>query len=243
MFCHQSPMVRFESPPPYPVPKMRCELADLLVLHSHVVPSGKEYWRGVLMQAKVCKSSPVKADEPQLCLYDRWPRFSIEAPGFNAHLRDFNSDKRSGVYALVSNAGWHVSPPSKSLSVSAPWVYDLGTFLVEMLYDMDPGQPNRTSTFGRQVYRCSQFDWSPTIWELLRNTAIKPLRHKGKTHGNYNRDLSRLGGGFLQMLDGGYGGTSSPAREAVFEGDGGVSILVIRNGPSDAFDEGAPADG
>ncbi|MFZ3326642.1 MAG: hypothetical protein WA231_12415 [Methylocella sp.] len=46
VFCHQSPMVDIKGKPPHPVPTPRCELADLLVLHSHSRPDGKVFWRG-----------------------------------------------------------------------------------------------------------------------------------------------------------------------------------------------------
>jgi hypothetical protein len=115
---------------------------------------------------------------------------------------------------------------------------DFGEFLVDMLYDMDPAQPNRTSSRGRQVYYHSTKDWSPTIWELLEITAAKALRYRGKTKGLYDRDLSRLGGGVLHMiLDTAdfYSQMPPGHREelaAAPEGDG-ISILIIETRSND----------
>jgi len=200
VFCHQSPMVRIADPPPYPVPTTRCELADLLILHSHLNAASKEYWRAVLMQTKVAgRSLASTPDEPQFWLYEQWPRFSVVSPGFDPRVRDFSLDTRSGRYGIVSNGGWFVSRPVNPLRASSPDVLSLANFLVEMLYDMDPAQPGRVSESGRQVYWASKYDWSPTIWDLLRLTAARALRHKGKRRGLYAGDMSRMGGKVLQL--------------------------------------------
>src|SRR5258708_3576274 len=100
-----------------------------------------------------------------------------------------------------------------------------------MLYDMDPAQPIRPSTHGRQVYQNSTKDWSPTIWELMKVTATRALRHKSKKRGLYDRDLSGLGGGVLQMmLDVASRHFVAPPgrddREGPDGGDG-IAILII----------------
>src|SRR4051794_29226243 len=56
VFCHQTPMVDIKGSPPYRVPTRRCELADLLILQSHLKSDGKIFWRGVLIQAKAHSS-------------------------------------------------------------------------------------------------------------------------------------------------------------------------------------------
>jgi hypothetical protein len=190
------------------------------------------------MQAKSYSGQNVVPDEPQLWLYQDWPNFVIAAPGFNRRKRDFGPDHRSGLYALVSNKGWRVLPASNPLAGDSMGSLDLGEFLVNMLYDVDPAQPDRMSVHGRQVYQNSKKDWSPTIWELIEVTAIRALRHKGKKGGLYDRDLSRLGGGVLQMMlnvaiqrsvaPPEYGGVEGE------EGEGdGISILVIETGSAD----------
>jgi hypothetical protein len=110
--------------------------------------------------------------------------------------------------------------------------FDFSEFLVNMLYDMDPAQPARTSIHGRQVYQNSHRDWSPTIWDLVKVTAMRPLRHKGKSHGLYDRDLSRLGGEVLQMMpDAVIQRSVAPPGYAEIEGEEGggegISILVV----------------
>lgn len=236
VFCHQSPMVRISDPPPYPVPKQRCELADLLILHSHINTNGKEFWRAVLMQTKVgTGSGAMKPDEPQFWLYDKWPGFAISSPGFDQRVRDFKADPRSGRYGLVSDVGWLVLPPVNPLRANSPGVLNLADFLVAMLYDMNPAQPGRTSDFGRQVYRSSQFDWSLTVRDLLEQTAFRALRHKGKIHGLYAGDMSRMGGRVLQLFAGAPGAGSPPVHAGIKASvdDGGVSVLVIQTRQND----------
>jgi hypothetical protein len=190
------------------------------------------------MQAKSHLGQRVVPEEPQLWLYQDWPNFVITAPGFNGRQRDFSPDQRSGLYALVSNKGWQVLPASNPLVGHSMGNLDFSEFLVNMLYDMDPAQPGRMSVHGRQVYQNSKRDWSPTIWELMEVTAKRALRHKGKKRGLYDRDLSRLGGGVLQMMRDvaiqhsvappGYGGVEGE------EGGGeGISILVIETRSAD----------
>ncbi len=235
VFCHQSPKVTISDNPPYPVPTTSCELADLLILHSHINSAGKEYWRAVLMQTKIVTGSgAIKPDEPQFWLYNRWPHFSISSPKFDRRARDFNADQRSGRYGLLSNSGWLVLPPAKPLSAVSASTQSLAEFLVAMLYDMNPHQPGRTSQYGRQVYQSSQYDWSPTVWDLLRLTAFRALRHKGKQHGLYVGDMSRMGGRVLQLFTAQSGSALPPDSPVAVkpDDDGGVNVLVIQTDQS-----------
>ena len=135
VFCHQSPMVEMKGTPPRGIPTRRCELADLLILHSHTRSDHKRFLRGVLLQAKAVSGQKVVPDEPQLWLYQDWPSFVITSPGFANQPRDFDCDPRSGMYALVSNNGWQVLPANNPLL--AVGNSDLSELLVNMLYDMD----------------------------------------------------------------------------------------------------------
>jgi hypothetical protein len=232
VFCHQSPMIDIKGNPPRRVPTIKCELADLLVLHSHSRSDGKVFWRGVLMQTKYDSGRPIVPDEPQLWLYQDWPNFVITAPGFDRRNRDFGWDQRSGLYALVSSRGWRVLRAVNPLVGASMGSIDLSKFVVNMLYDMDPAQPTRISGHGRQVYKNSMRDWSPTIWDLIEVTATRALRHRGKKYGLYDRDLSRLGGGVLQMMRDAATHRSIPPpayrdMEPGEDGEEGISILVI----------------
>lgn len=234
VFCHQSPMVRISETQPYWVPTTRCELADLLILHSHINSTGKEYWRAVFMQTKVVTGSrAITPDEPQFWLYDKWPRFTVLSPGFSGKTRDFHADTRSGQYGLLSNGRWLVAPPSNPLRPASLSALSLAEFLVAMLYDMDPAQPGRQSRFGRQVYQTSQHDWSPTVWELLRTTALRALRHKGKKQGLYVGDMSRMGGQVLHLFTTQSGTAFPPETIAGSGDDGGVNVLVIQTDQSE----------
>jgi hypothetical protein len=201
VFCHQSPKVAIHGTPPRRVKTLSCELADLLVLHSHSTAAHKVFHRATLVQAKMYAGSPVIPDEPQFWLYDNWPSFSIRAPGFDPRLRDFEDDDRSGRYGLVSKDHWKITMPRSPLIAHSRLSLDFGTFLVRMLYDMDPAQPRRTSSHGRQVYHNSSKDWSKTVWEIVEVTANLPLRHLGKKKGLYSVALpARMGGQILALL-------------------------------------------
>jgi hypothetical protein len=232
IFCHQSPKVRIKGTSPYTQSMNRvCELADLLVLHSHMRHLDQRiFYRGVLMQTKSHSRTVVVADQPQLWLYTHWPKFVITSPGFQGNDRDFNGDSRSGKYSLVSQNGWHVLPGASRMTAPSTGSQDFAEFLVEMLYDMDPAQPNRASLHGRQVYHNSQKDWSQTIWELIRITADIPLSHKGKKFGLYRDVLSRMGGTVVQMLQSQSGQRfhTVPPKDSEAEPDReGMSILII----------------
>nr|AWM06082.1 hypothetical protein CIT39_06190 [Bradyrhizobium symbiodeficiens] len=129
----------------------------------------------------------------------------------------------------MSDGGWFVSGPVNPLRASAPGVLSLANFLVEMLYDMDPSQPGRVSESGRQVYRVSKYDWSPTIRDLLRLTAARALRHRGKRRGLYVGDMSRMGGEVLQLFMGPTDFMSPPdLRTVAALDDGGINVLLIQ---------------
>ncbi len=202
IFCHQSPKVNIKGSPPRPMKRLSCELADLLVLHSHRTGPNKIYWRGALIQTKMQSGRSLVPEDPQFWLYDNWPKFSVAAPGFDPCERDFDGDIRSGRYALVSNSEWKILPPNSPLVAQSAESLDFGTFLVRMLYDMDPAQLSRASSHGRQVYHKSLKDWSKTIWDIVEVTAKMKLKHMGKKKGLYHGALqTRLGGhvvlGFL----------------------------------------------
>ena len=200
VFCHQSPKVAILQKPSRSMPTLACELADLLVLHSHKTAK-RIFWRGTLIQMKMYSGRPVPPDEPQFWLYDEWPSFSITAPGFDPRSRDFGRDTRSGQYGLVSNSEWKIMAPRSPLAAYPHLSLDFGTFLVRMLYDMDPAQPHRSSSHGRQVYYSSSKDWSNTVWEIVAVTGHMALRHMGKKKGLYSAALSsRLSGQVLSFL-------------------------------------------
>jgi hypothetical protein len=230
VFCHQSPKVEIKKSPPRSMPTLACELADLLVLHSHQIAAQKIFWRGTLIQMKLYSGRPLPPDEPQFWLYDDWPKFSITAPGFDEQARDFGGDRRSGQYGLVSNSEWKIMAPSNPLTVHSYLSVDFGSFLVRMLYDMDPAQPRRSSKHGRQVYHSSSKDWSSTVWEIVDVTGEMALRHMGKKKGLYSAPLrTRLGGEVLTFLtpQQKFISIRPPAEEEVAPGPRGMSIFHI----------------
>ena len=109
-----------------------------------------------------------------------------------------------------------------------------------MLYDMDPRQPGRTSRYGRQVYHNEKSDWSRTIRELLIITGALPLRLKGKIHGLYEQDLSRLGGEVFHMVSEPAALQTGAPRKGfdikAEKGEGkGIGVLVVETGSEPQF--------
>lgn len=231
VFTHKSPLVTVQGTCPRHVHTNGCELADLLILHSHRTVGGKVFLRGFLMQTKIDKGGSFRPDDPQFWLYDTWPQFVVRSTGFHRQPRDFKGDQRSGRYGLVSPGGWLVIPPVSPMSPTTPGSYGLGSFLVKMLYDMDPAQPGRTSRFGRQVYHNEKKDWSATIMELIEKTGLRAFRHTGASYGLYRNTMPRLGGDVLYLIQGdsdlfGGGDRGSVGAEKLEDGQG-LGVLVI----------------
>lgn len=239
VFCHQSPMVTFGSNN-----SKRCELADLLILLSHRrSPGGRVFWRGALLQTKLSNRVTAIPAGAQRDLYSNWPQFQIATRGFDPRARNFNSDLRSGNFAFVSPMGWILSWPHWGNPSIYSSSISLSEFLVGMLYDMDPRQPGRMSSHGRQVYNRSQSDWSPTIWELIRNTGSNYFRHMGKKRGLYDQIIAKAGGDVLSLAfqqPGGTDGGDTIRAGLTTAGPGGFGVLVIET-ISD-WSEGLEAD-
>lgn len=187
IFCHQRPMVRIQSGI---YNENRCELVDILFIHSHKRSDQRVFRRAALMQVKRHLKNFQKNEMVQYSLYHMWPNFEIETPGFMRGVRDFAGDQRSGVYGLVDQRSWTVAAPSIPV-LPLPGAFSLAEFLVGVLYDSDPRQKGRKSKFGRQFYVTSQFDWSKTIRELITNAVESTFRHTGKIYGNYRQPMPR----------------------------------------------------
>jgi hypothetical protein len=192
VFCHQSPMVTITDHAPAKMPTLRCELGDLLIVQSHKRNSRKTYWRAVLVQLKKDAGGKQAAQNPQFWLYDAWPHFRIHAPGFDKQRRNFDRDTRSGRYGLVSNTSWMFCPPAQPLDPSSSSNIDAATFLVEMMYSVDPAQLGRSTDCGRRVFtrpdESNGLNWSQTVWELLNITGANQFTYKRL----YDRPLSRV---------------------------------------------------
>lgn len=223
VFTHKSPIVTVQGTAPRPVNTYGCELADLLVLHSHRTTRGKVFMRGVLMQTKIDNGGSFKPGDPQFWLYDTWPHFVVRSPGFHRQPRDFNGDRRSGYYGLVSSGGWLVTPPISPMAPTSPGTYGLGSFLVKMLYDIDPAQPGRMSMFGRQVYHNEKKDWSATIMELVEKTGLRPFRHTGA----YSTRMPRIGGNVLYLMQDNPVLIGRDGRGEALEKGRGLGVFVI----------------
>jgi hypothetical protein len=230
VFCHQSPKVKISGSPPRSMRTQSCELADLLVLHSHRTAANRLFFRATFIQAKKYCGAAVIPDDPQFWLYDDWPPFSIASPGFNRRIREFGCDTRSGQYALVSNSSWKIMSANNPLVAQSMQSLDFSTFLVRTLYDMDPAQRLWRSSYGRQVYDKSSKDWSKTVWDIVKVTGRMKLKHAGKKMGLYHGALpTRFGGEILAFLTAqpkSYIIPPAPTEEAE-AAPGGMSIFYI----------------
>lgn len=183
VFCHQSPMVRFDAkghawPPPNP--PARCELADLLIVHDERINGTVVYRRAALIQAKKTMTGFVGAPDPvQYHLYNRLPPFEIIPKRFDRGPRDFGSRASfplpwNGMqYGLIQDtkgrpASWHMHWPSAPLRC-APH-RQLYRFMTDMLV------PTRFA--GREADPTGTDDWDKTIRELLNITAHRQFRLK-----------------------------------------------------------------
>jgi hypothetical protein len=183
VFCHQSPMVRFDTLgrvwPPAGRPK-RCELADLLIVHDNKVNGKIAHRRAVLIQAKKTVSGIVSAPDPvQYHLYNQLPLFEIETRTFMSGPRDFTQAMASQFawsgmqYGLIRDTAgslstWHMHDPLSPLTCLPN--QQLSRFLTDMLVNSSPA--------GRAAVPGGSDDWDRTIDELLAVTTARTFRLK-----------------------------------------------------------------
>jgi hypothetical protein len=188
VFCHSTPKVTFTSTGPH-----TCELGDLLVVVDEmagVFPNWAiQDRRAVLVQAKVAKSRQMSIHGSalhQLDLYRNWHSFTVATKGYDARPRDFTASLQpghaheSGRYGgidLGTPKDWmQVLPVASPMSLSGGVL--LGQFMAEML----------GASSGREAIAGGADDWSFTVDELLRVTAVAAFTHvpslgPGKSHG------------------------------------------------------------
>lgn len=241
LFCHQSPYVVLNGAPPFPVTSRRCELADLLIVHSHRSAVDTIHWRASLIQSKIDSGTWSVPMDTQFWLYSRWPRFQITAPRFCGRVRNFFPWRvDSGAYAAVSPAGWRFFPFGRS----APGMFrppvSGGEFVVGMLYGLDPAQSGRSPVFGRIVHLRPHDDWSETIWDLLNITGMRSFRLMGSRNRLYSSTMPALSCFLTGPIDirGQYSwmsGRLPPSEREPFDASG-ISVLYIE---TDASSEGA----
>jgi hypothetical protein len=223
VFCHSSPQVTFK---PLPHPNFpsgssprQCELADLLIVIDHVNHSQDiDDRRAVLIQAKMLKGGAIKPAGQEWVQHEllAWhAAFEFVDHAYDPRIRDFARTPSIGSVAKTAEYGGlgltSTTPEWRHelTQTTAPWFHSpvsLGDYLAFMAVG--------DSSCGREAVRNGVDDWSFTVDELLRVTAVRPMtKGCGVARGNANVI------GFIS-------GTSSPVSNIniVDIGGGGDSI-------------------
>ncbi|MEI8395040.1 MAG: hypothetical protein WCF85_09920 [Rhodospirillaceae bacterium] len=178
--------------------KMRCELADLLVVIDDNASTPNKRM-AVLVQAKMADSGGGKhikdvGDLKQHELLSKWPPFTLPKKNFDSRTRDFctcafpGKPLDCGWYGLIKDQPspeWHQQAPAISMPAGGD---KLGTFLANMA----ASQPD----YGREAAVSGRGDdWSFTVDELLRVTGSKGIlfSHKPGLVGRHPRYISAFG--------------------------------------------------
>lgn len=202
VFCHQSPMVRFNN--------MGCELGDLLWVHEHTDAAGTTSRNALLLQAKKTSDlpHPVPAqDAIQFELYEQWPRFEYRHRPLAPDSRQVTPMlAHSGAQYLVisEDAGRQFWPPAVVCSVTDPlnaW-HSLGGALAMFL----AGGTGRS--FVDRAAAQGTDDWDAVVWDLLRTSAHKVFNRRRARYVNEPRQVVA----YLASLDGLLLSTGVPSR-------------------------------
>lgn len=186
VFCHGHPQVEFNSP------KLRVELADLLVVHQHTT-SKRTIARAMLIQAKMSTDSThiLPKGDPQLQLFSGWPPFEFVTGGLSPGIRDIKEQGKGSRYALVLNG--HAYPEQITWADQCPWgtcpaaqALSSDSSLAKLLGDMLLGKDGRSFQLGRP-----KDDWSKTIHELLTTTGKRTYRRANISRGDTPRIAER----------------------------------------------------
>jgi hypothetical protein len=217
VFVHSRPHVAFTKTDGKPG---RCELADLLLVVDFQPPGGgRPDRRAVLIQAKLAKNGSIRLRRKewvQFELLSRWPSFTFATPGYDPRARDLIAANSPGSHEVTGEYGaiqLGVALPSwTQLLVSPPDRFsgecDLGQFLATMAFGR--------GLCGREAEPGGRDDWSFTVDELLRVTAVLPIV-KSASH---LRGQS-YGVGFLQVLEFSGGEPATAGGRSAFAGGGG----------------------
>ena len=182
VFCHQSPLVEFWSPGGLD----RCELGDLMYVHSHCRPTGEWSRTALLYQAKVSREQPLRVGAgPQLDLYTKWPTFEYvrSGPDLNGKGRSVTPSCQSAgaQYLLIDDrAQASTAPPGPGAYPMGSCIADeylcphadLGSALVRLL-GFATGRPFDSLA---ETERRGDQGWSRVVWDLIIAAARKCFR-------------------------------------------------------------------
>lgn len=209
VFCHSRPHVTF-TPVPHPnyptgTTPRRCELADLLIVIDHIDRFKMiDDRRAVLIQAKMLKGGAIKPSGKEWVQHEllAWlPPFTFIDSGYDPRSRNLRRTPLVGTPEHTAEYGGidlKSSPPvwrNELTQTTAPW-FDMPVSLAKFMAQMATGN----AYYSREAVRGGSDDWSFTVDELLRVTAMHPITLKsGVARGNDNivgfiTDTSSLGG-------------------------------------------------
>lgn len=194
VFCHLTPEAEFL----YSGTRLRRELADLLIVHDHMI-RGTTRRRALLIQTKMGPVVRTIGNPAQQYLYEHWPQFELSRSG--GYLP---GDRKLNPNNFGSSIGFISRTPvvSSSWLVSKPWpgrnpvAINAGEFLTRMV--LGKRGFGRSADFvstiptSLPVNRPSNNHWSITIEELLRISARRAITathtrrfpHLGNIRGN-----------------------------------------------------------
>ncbi len=190
VFCHQSPMVKFH----HGFRFFRCELGDLLIVHTHKDQAQCIQRNALLLQAKMtapaANSHKISASEkPQLVLYQHWPTFSYDGGHFHEQRRSVTPTQRpSGAQYLLIDSdqqfSMRVPLPNRhpmAISLAARQLY-LNHSFGDVLVDFLLMSRDRCRTGRRFSGKAGAAGWSKVVWDLMTNGLKKGFTRKRTGH-------------------------------------------------------------
>lgn len=182
VFCHAAPVVAFKLGAG---PRVRCELADLLVVTDHLDQTGRLERRASLIQTKMAPkarrvSLTGRSSVRQLDLYQSWPAFTFEEPVYGSKSYDLKSlgQGDAGSFGVIDRhfrnspgmpPRWtqHDARPTPASVTNEP---SFGGFLAQMV-------GGNVGACGRVAVPGGSDDWSQVVDILLDVTYKKAFRH------------------------------------------------------------------
>lgn len=186
VFCHGHPQVEFNTP------KLRVELADLLVVHQHTT-SNRTTARAMLIQAKMSSNSTHKlpTSDSQLQLYSSWPSFQFVTGGLDPKIRNIRERGKGSRYALVLET--QAYPEQITWADQCPWgtcnaksVLSVDRSFAKLLGDMLLEKDGRLCNLSHP-----RNEWSKMIYELLTITGSKTYKRANINRGHTPRLVQR----------------------------------------------------
>lgn len=245
VFCHQTPKVKFSSPP------RSCELGDVLFVYVHTPKQGSVRRNALLFQAKMTHQQPHRiagpGDKLQLSLYTEWPDFEYQLSGnlLNGKKRQVTPKSRhaGAQYLMIDDRP--LNDPNSGL-LAFPGTYPIGCCMAdEYLY---PHHDLASELFGLFTFHSGRpfedkytaglgNNWSQVVWDLIEAGRIKSFNRKNSGRKNAPRTAGdplvlKDGASFNQSTSHFQGEMGDPPRydnHSVSEDnpESGVSVILI----------------